>query len=338
MLKFTKYFFVIILLNSCIPQKKSLNSSKGELLRPTEDIFFTKDLNDLLKEFNNNLTLYNIRSVSTMSKNIIWFANLIQTIATPVWVKIILPEALSDVSKYLTLAPILCKFFDLQNEVKDVEIYTVIPSRNSDEMIDVVFQQFSSQSLTMQHSAKNISRKITSTEPSYGNILLQKTQIITNTIQDIKETALEMMLNEDASNLVKNSLGFFDLFICMPDGTIFRIGSALESVLKTMNSPENKVSFAYNNQFIENTDLSNTKLEEKGLYFYIAKYEGKELSRGIKNTSLVAKKSEAALVIKDSKVDLDNQVEIFKKSQIVQDIYTTIEKLYESLPNIITGS
>ena len=91
-----------------------------------------------------------------MSKNIIWFAGLIQSgVSYASW----LPKVFSDVSKYLTLAPILCKFFDLQNEVKDVEIYTVIPSRNSDEMIDVVFQQFSSQSLTMQHSAKNISRK-----------------------------------------------------------------------------------------------------------------------------------------------------------------------------------
>lgn len=323
MLKFIKYFFVVILLNSCIPPKKSLNSSQGQLLRPTEDIFFTKDLNELLTEFNKNLKSYSIQRESTMSENIIWFAGLIQSgVSYASW---LLPKVFSDASKYLTLAPILCKFFDLQNEIKDVEIYTVIPSRNSYEMIDVVFQQISSQSLTMQHPAKNISRKITSTEPSYWNILLQKTQIITKTIQDIKETALEMMLNEDASNLVKNSLGFFDFFICMPDGTIFRIGSATESVLKTMNSPENKVSFAYNNQFIENTDLSNTKLEEKGLHFYIAKYEGKELLT--EKANVVAKKSEAALVIKDVKVDLDNQVEIFKKSQIVQDIYTTIENL-----------
>jgi hypothetical protein len=137
------------------------------------------------------------------------------------------------------------------------------------------------------------------------------------------------------SNLVKNSLGFFDLFICMPDGTIFRIGSALDNVLKTMNSPDNKVSFVYNNQFIENTDLSSTKLEG-GLYFYSAKYEGKELLT--EKANIVTKKSEAALVTKDTKVDLDNQVEKFKNSTTVKDIYTTIEKLYDSLPSIITGS
>jgi hypothetical protein len=151
-----------------MPQKKGLNSNQADLdksqgiLRPKEEVFFTKDINDLLKEFNKNLTSYDIRKESTMSKNIIWFANLIQTIATSAWAKIILPQALSDVSKYLTLAPILCKFFDLQNEINNVEIYAIIPSRNSADMVDIVFQQFSSQLLTMQHPAKDTSRKITS--------------------------------------------------------------------------------------------------------------------------------------------------------------------------------
>lgn len=196
------------------------------------------------------------KDTSPITKNILYFTDLLQNAMKWPILPSLLPKAVSDLTPYLSLVPMLCVLFNMYYALKgQMNVFLALPRMDGAKMQSILFQQYSPDSLAMQYSMNNKSRKLASNQswyewfmslPATAKDFFQSTEkkiadmqkqleFIQNIYSQLKTVVEAATFSEEVSKRMIAIGYLFDLFIVI-ENKILKISAVANS--DVFNKPE----------------------------------------------------------------------------------------------------
>lgn len=235
------------------------------------------------------------KDTSPITKNILYFTDLLQGAMKWPILPSLLPKAVSDLTPYLSLVPMLCVLFNMYYALKgQMNVFLALPRMDGAKMQSILFQQYSPDSLAMQYSMNNKSRKLASDQswyewfrslPSTAKDSFKSTkekiaemqkqlEFIQNIYSQLKTVVDAATFSEEVSKRMIVTGYLFDLFIVI-ENKILKISAVANS--DVFNKPEfSKAAYSVGGRSVISNSYFNDLYKEgpsKTVIYSVASFQ-----------------------------------------------------------------